>query len=316
MRRGLDVEIRDGRAVEVLDDGGAVDQALGRHQPSVHEHAVFRGEQQVAVRDVVGEGAAADANRGGGFRARMAGEVDAQAADPGDGGRRERVAREGEDFVAFSEVFDGAFPGRGEEVGAGGVADGFDDETASTIGGRLQRGAARYREVAEGVGHCAACSGAGYRKRRAIQHRRSDRSEIPEVDFVSSRKARHRAAVCEAKRQAAQNELFTSRQGPCNPVKGKTGCDPRKTGCRNRAAGADQFDHAGAIAVGEHREAVAVGDLHNRATADRQLTNRQVRDVVESYLSGQIGVDKNIVPTGWQRIRAPIGRARPEEGIG
>ena len=78
----LDVEVLDRGPACLLADGGAVDQLAGADQPAVDEDGVVRRDQQVGVRHVVGEGAAADADGRHGLRLRMRGEVDPAAADP------------------------------------------------------------------------------------------------------------------------------------------------------------------------------------------------------------------------------------------
>ena len=101
MRVQLDVEILDRRPALLLADRRAVDQLAGADQLAVDEDRVIRRDQQIAVRHVVGERAALDADRRHRLRPRMRGQVDAPPADPLDRLRAQFAAGQREDDVAL-----------------------------------------------------------------------------------------------------------------------------------------------------------------------------------------------------------------------
>ena len=111
------------RPIELPTDGGAVHQSPGADQHAVHEDGVVRRDQQIAVRHVVSEGGAFDADRRHGLRPRMAGEAYAAMAEPLDGLRDFFANDQSDDLHAGTQRLDRQFPVRGSDHRPAHVAD-------------------------------------------------------------------------------------------------------------------------------------------------------------------------------------------------
>ena len=113
----LDVVVIDRGPAAFLADGGAVHQLPGADQLAVHEDRVIRRDQQIAVRHVVGEGVAFDADRRHGLRSRMRGQIDAAMAEPLDGLRLQFAVDQGEDLSCLRRRLSiGPFAGGGQDA--------------------------------------------------------------------------------------------------------------------------------------------------------------------------------------------------------
>ena len=169
------VVVIDRRPARLPADGGAVHQLPGADQHAVHEDRVIRRDQQIAVRHVVGEGVAFDADRRHGLRSGMRGQIDAAMAEPSDRARDVVAIRYRENKISDDEVFDFAFARRGGDMRASQIANrlGGEERQVRGVEGRARgqdRGAAlgqRPAQVRQVEHHVA---GEAQRDARRVQH--------------------------------------------------------------------------------------------------------------------------------------------------